>query len=168
MNTIIFWTILVSLLYISPTYAQTSRGNQASQAGKGDLERIKQAALRGQINRCEAFCLPFETSGALEPGNVEHFFQYKVEIDLLDSRSKLMTSLCQAIQETKVSPCVQNLGDFHWGCKFYDDKQKKVYSVSIDNTGKIFAVNGKKMHFQGGIDAWFKANFTNRFDGLSD
>ena len=124
--------------------------------------------MHGHISRCEVFCMPFEGAGGLAPGSVEHFFEYKAEVAFLNSRSKLMTSLCQAIQETKVSPCVQSLGDFHWGCKLSDDTGKKVYSIFIDNTGKIVVVNGRKMRFQGGIDAWFKSNFVNRLDYLSD
>jgi len=168
MNATVLWATLVCLLCVNPTYAQTSRATQASQAGKANLTKIKQAAIHGQISRCEVFCMPFEGAGGLAPGSVEHFFQYKLEIDLLSSHSALIISLCQAIQETKVSPCVQSLGDFHWGCKFSDDTGKKVYSIFIDNTGKIVVVNGKKMHFQGGIDAWFKSNFVNRFDSLGD
>jgi len=168
MNTTILKVIFVCLFCVGPACAQTSRAIQASQAGKANLTKIKWAALHDQINRCEVFCLPFETAAALDPGNVEHFFKYKVEINLLDNRSKLVTSLCQAIQETKVSPCGQSLGDFHWGCKLSDNGGKKVYSIFIDDTGKIVVVNGKKMRFQGGIDAWFKTNFSNRFDDLGE
>ena len=166
MNATVPLATIVCLFCVSPTYAQTNRAIQASQAGRASLTNIKQAALHDQINRCEVFCLPFEGAGGLAPGSVEHFFQYKLEADLLSSHSALITSLCRAIQETKVSPCAQDLGDFHWGCKLSDDGRKKVYSIFIDNTGKIIVVNGRKMHFQGGLDTWFKSKFADRFAEL--
>ena len=144
MNVTILWAILMCLFCAGPTCAQTNRAIQASQTGKANLIKIKWAALHNQISRCEVFHLPFETSGAIEAGGVEHFHQYRLEIDLLNSRSKLIASLCQAIQETKLSPCAQDLGDFHWGCKLSDDARKKVCSLYVDDTGKIVVINGKK------------------------
>lgn len=116
----LFWTIFMCLFCVGPTYAQTNRAIQACQAGRANLMKVRAAVLHYQIARCEVFSLPFETAGAIEPGGVEHFFKYKLEVNLLDSRSKLLTSLCQAIQEAKVSPCGQDLGDFHWGCRLSD------------------------------------------------
>jgi len=175
-NRNILWLILVGLFCVGPacaqasrdTGAQTSRAIQACHAGRANLVKVRAAVLHYQIDRCEVFSLPFETAGAIEPGGVEHFFKYKLEVNLLNSRSKLLTSFCQAIQETKVSPCGQDLGDFHWGCRLSDLQRKKVYSISLDDTGKIVVVNGKKMRFQGGLDAWFKSNFGDRFAGLGD
>jgi len=168
MKSNVVWAAFICLFCVGPACAQTGRANQASREGKADLARLERAVLHDQIDRCEVFCLPFETAGGMAPGYLEHFFKYKLEIDLLSSRSKLLTSLCRAIKETKVSSSDPNLGDFHWGCKLFGEKGKRVYSIYIDNTGKIAVVNGHKMKFQGGLDAWFKSNFIDRFDGVGD
>ena len=161
----IIWTVLVCLLCVGPTYAQASRTDQGSKEGKTNLALIEQAILQGRINRVDVFYLPLtiETASALNPGDVEHFFRYKLEIGLLASHSKLMTSFCQAVEGTKLGVPVSYHGDFRWGCKFYNDKQKKVYSVFLDSTGKVAVVDGKRMNVDGGIYPWLTTSFLPRF-----
>ena len=168
MNTNLLQAAVICLFCAGSAFAQTSPVNQSNQNGKRNLVGIERVVLQGRINRCVVFYLPssIETFNALNPGDVEHAFRYKLEISFLTSHSKLMTSLCQAIKETKVSPPVPYSGDFRWGCNLFDDIRKKVYSIFIDNTGRIVVVNGKRMYFQGGIDAWFKTNLSNRFESL--
>ncbi len=168
MNTTILKVIFVCLFCVGPTYAQTSRAIQASESARADLARIKQAVLHGQINRCEIFWLPstIEVAGALDPGSVEKAFQYKLEISLLDNRSKLMISLCKAIEETKIRRPDHYLGDLRWGCKLSGYTDKRVYTIFVDDLERVAVVNGKRMYFQGGIDAWFKSNFSNRLSDL--
>lgn len=169
MNAIVLWVAFVCLLCVGPTHAQTNRVSQGSKDGKADLARIKQAILHDQITRCEVFCLPttMETAGALNPGDVAHFYKYKLEVHLLSSRSKLMISLCRAIEETKVRPTDHYLGDLRWGCKLTGGKGKLAYSIFVDDREKVAVVDGKRMYFQGGIDAWFKSNFSDYFDSLT-
>lgn len=163
----IFWvsTALLCLLCVEPAYAQTSHSNQGGKDRRANLARIEQAILQGRINRIDVFYLPLaiETAGAMNPGDVEHLFRYKLEIGLLATHSKLMTSLRQAIEETKAGAPVPYQGDFRWGCKFYDDKQKKVYSVFFASTGKVAVVNGERMNIDGGIYPWLTSNFLPRF-----
>lgn len=170
MNAIILWAAFACLLCVGPTYAQTSRVSQGSREGQANLARLKQAILHNQVTRCEVFCLPatIEAAGALNPGDVAHFYKYKLEVHLLSSRSKLMISLCRAIEETKVRPTDHYLGDLRWGCRLTDSKEKLVYSIFVDDREKVAVVDGKRMYFQGGIDAWFESNFSDYFDSLTN
>jgi hypothetical protein len=168
MNTNVLWVVFMCLFCVVPTYAQTSRANQARQDGKPNLAGMERAVLQGQITRCEVFYLPssIETFSALNPGDVERSFLYKLDINFLASHSKLMTSLCQAIKETTGSLPVPYHGDFRQGFELFDKRGKRVYSVFLDDTGKIAVVNGKRMNLQGGIYSWFNSNFSHRLDGF--
>ena len=170
MNLFVLCAAFACLLCVSPAYAQIGHINPSSREAKASLARIRQAVLHDQISHCEVFWLPptFETAGALNPGDVEHAFQYKLEIDFLSSRSKLMVSLCKTIEETKIRPPDHYLGDLRWGCKLSDSRGKMVYSIFVDDREKVAVVNGKRMYFQGGIDAWFKSNFSGYFDSLAE
>jgi len=171
MNTKLVLTVSLWALCLMPSYAQGKAEHKASTtykavtSGKKSLEVLKKAVLHDQIEHCEVFYLPdyIESAAALEPGQVEHFYEYRFGFGLLSSHSKEMISLCNALDKTKVGTPTPYGGDYRWGCIFYNGERQRRCSIFVDDTGTSAVINGRAVSLKGGFYLWLKSNFLPRF-----